>query len=162
MSQSKIAKTIIYWTIAASVQTVVGNMIKSSIPKNAKPLTLVATGIGSFFISSYVSDLVTSYVMEQVETALEAKQQKIKEEGEKIIEAYSKGFDEEISKAKVEGRYAAVPVMPEVMDLSKQIHMEITERYWELLAKNNGNHALAVEYLEKEIKQEVDKWAPSD
>lgn len=53
------------YAVSASVGTVVGNLVAVKTPVNAKPITKISIGIGTFVLSGLLSDMAMTYVETQ-------------------------------------------------------------------------------------------------
>ena len=72
MDKMKIVKLVIRVVASASVGTVVGNVIKMNTPLTMSVADKVMTKIGSFVITSMISEKGADYVMETISEAVPA------------------------------------------------------------------------------------------
>jgi hypothetical protein len=67
MKWLKTTKIVLAWVVSAGVHNVVSNAIKSTTPKDLKPVSKALVGIGAFVIGGMVADAATKYVITEVD-----------------------------------------------------------------------------------------------
>lgn len=71
MNALAILGVVAKYAVSASVGGVVGNLVAVKTPVNAKPLTKISIGIGTFVLSGLLSDMAMTYVETQAVEILE-------------------------------------------------------------------------------------------
>lgn len=66
MNPVAILNLVAKYAVSASVGSVVGNLVAVKTPANAKPITKISIGIGTFVLSGLLSDMAMTYVETQV------------------------------------------------------------------------------------------------
>ena len=90
MNALAILSVVAKYAVSASVGGVVGNLVAVKTPPNAKPITKISIGLGTFVLSGLLSDMAMTYVETQateilreiVRTRELAKEEVNKTEGE--------------------------------------------------------------------------------
>lgn len=54
------------YAASISVGTVVGNLVAVTTPANAKPITKMSIGLGTFILTGVISDMAMTYVEKQI------------------------------------------------------------------------------------------------
>jgi hypothetical protein len=65
MNALAILGVVAKYAVSASVGGVVGNLVAVKTPPNAKPITKISIGIGTFVLSGLLSDMAMTYVETQ-------------------------------------------------------------------------------------------------
>lgn len=65
MNALAILSVVAKYAVSASVGGVVGNLVSVKTPPNAKPITKISIGLGTFVLSGLLSDMAMSYIETQ-------------------------------------------------------------------------------------------------